>query len=267
MKRLITAIAICGLLAPGAAYAVDVYDWTGNSNPGWKNSDNWSRTSGTGSEDYPGKDSDTDDAVIDDTNRNPVTLPSALPGPPYTIVNLDMRNGTSGTPVSIRINNGITLEVTGALTVDESTISGNESYVEKVTADGTIAAATCTITGGDTSGENVTFKVSAGTVSTTGLFKIADSNAAAYAELWVTSTGTVSPNSMELAGDARLDLDANMTVTGECKIIDGFDRPQAGGVNLATDVTLTCGSIVFDGSTNGFTFNPTLASGASIVTN
>ena len=259
MKRFITALGICVvLLAPVAAFAHNNRWSAGNGSIVWNDSGNWL---GNG---WAGDTASQDNATIDATQT---TYWPEMRGD-YTILSLTMRDGTStsaATEIDTDDGTARTLTVSGDFAVVEGAIN-NGSYVEKH-GTGTISAATVTITGGTDSGDDVTLEIVAGTVSTSGLFKITDSNAAAYAEVWVTSSGTLSPDSMELAGDARLTLDADVTVDNEFKITDGFDRPQAGGVDLATDVTLTVDCFTIDGATNGVTLSPTFASGSSIVTN
>jgi hypothetical protein len=139
---------------------------------------------------------------------------------------------------------------------------------------GTFQPTTLTIKGGDGSGEYAILRHTSGTLDTqtldgTGKLLIEEGTYSTdhsdYGELTVSSGTTATPEKMEMKGDARLDLDADMTVSGEFRITEAYSADPT--IDLAANVTLTVGSIVIDGGTNGVVLQPTFASGSSIQAN
>lgn len=136
---------------------------------------------------------------------------------------------------------------------------------------GTFQPTTLTIKGGDGSGEYAILRHTAGTLDTSGKLMIEEGTYGTdhtdYAELIASSSSdqAYTPSSMEMKGDARLDLDANMTVSGEFRITEAYSAAPT--VDLAANVTVSVGSFVIDGGTNGVLVQPTFASGSKIQTN
>ena len=159
MKRLITALGICVLLAGAGAAFAEGYTWGGATSDSWGTGTNWPGVGGLPDNCDPDGDSALIDKSIDGT-------PAPYLNADYSIQTLTMADGTSGSPVQLDTN-GFQLTVCGTFTVGFGSAENTESYVEKDTGTGSINVEGSIVIQGGLTDEPTTLVVSAGSIVTT----------------------------------------------------------------------------------------------------
>jgi len=240
MKRVV--VSICLVLATAiAASAVD-YTYTGGySSNLWKNAANW------GGAAYPGQ-SASDTAIINKSSAAngdfPVWLKANLS---YSLAYLRMADGDSTNPVSLTIDDSVTLTASTAFIVGDTAAA---TYAVK-DGIGTIAAPIMTIDAlsADATAEHVTFRHADGTINA-GLAMIADSNTDSEARL-IIDAANFNAGSLILYGGSSTSRECDLDINAAFAVTDdtGTDSTFFGGFSrfdVANSITANLKDVLWN---------------------
>ncbi|MBS1524718.1 MAG: hypothetical protein JST19_03650 [Bacteroidetes bacterium] len=143
LKNLFVTGFILILSALSFTASAYTFDWKGTTSTAWNNSGNWTRSGSGGSSTYPGQSGSSDIVRIGVTAfaSNKPTLSASV-----SIASLEFGDN-SGSAMTLTINTGITLTVTGSVTQDHNNSAGG--ITTTLTGTGTAALVCSSFTVGD----------------------------------------------------------------------------------------------------------------------
>jgi hypothetical protein len=217
------------VVIPSYAATPTTYDWTGTNGSKWDDKTNWSVGGATASA-YPGQLVSTDDVQIGVSNTF-TKMPVLYSTLPMSIHSLTF--GSNSGPLSLTINSGFSLTVSGALTVNSN------SQVTSLVNNGTVTV------GSYSSVSGATFNVSgSNSFSVTGPVTNAGT-------LIQSGSGTLTTGAVTNSGTI------NETGTGSLVFSSTFDN--SGTANFGPGTVSITGAFSNDGTTNFGTGQATLS--------
>ncbi|MBS1531185.1 MAG: T9SS type A sorting domain-containing protein [Bacteroidetes bacterium] len=139
--RIATVIAV--LIFISNAAAAYTFDWKGTSSNAWNNSANWTRSGSGGTSTWPGQSGSADIVRIGVTafGGNQPTLSASV-----SIASIEFGDN-NGSSMTLTVNTGVTLAVTGSVTQDHNNANGG--ITTTITGSGTAALTCASLTVGD----------------------------------------------------------------------------------------------------------------------
>jgi hypothetical protein len=142
------------VLAPATAWAACTYIWDGSSSTAWDTPANWTLSGICSPNTFP--DDGTDNVVVDNS-LSPTRYPVLPAGADYTINDLTIHDGSSGSEVTIDVPTSRTLTVDNVMSLSD----GSGAAAKKL-GDGVISANSFQIS--SSSATAVSFEVTAGRI-------------------------------------------------------------------------------------------------------